>query len=127
MKKIRTKKVSDKYDRDWTNLDLKSIAHKRDELNKDTFVFPNLSLESFYLTIYKGASSLIHSNILVMVSSFNQALNEFNIRNISIINLIFDLLQAYEHTKYLGYDFTNDLENIHKDFVNIGKNIFHLP
>ena len=81
-------KVNDKYDREWTNLDLRSIAHKRDELNKDTFIFSNLSLESFYLTLYKGASSLIHSDILVMASSFYKSMDEFNFRNISMNNLI---------------------------------------
>ena len=114
-------KVNDKYDREWTELDLKSIAHKRDELNKDTSIFSNLSLESFYLTIYKGASSLIHSDILVMASSFNKALDEFNCKNIAMNNLIFDLLQSYELTRYLGYDYVINLENMYEESANVFK------
>ncbi|MCJ7651491.1 MAG: DUF5677 domain-containing protein [Candidatus Lokiarchaeota archaeon] len=114
-------KVSDKYDREWTNLDLKSIAHKRDELNNDNSIFSNLSLESFYSTIYKGASSLIHSDILVMASSFNKSLDEFNCRNIAMNNLIYDLLQAYELTKYLEYNYSSELENLYKESGEIFK------
>jgi hypothetical protein len=114
-------KVSDKYDREWTNLDLKSIAHKRDELNKDTSIFSHLSLESFYLTTYKGASSLIHSDILIMASSFNKELDKFNCRNISMNNLFFDLIQGYELTKYLGCDYSIEFENMYKESGNIIK------
>ncbi len=114
-------KVSDKYDREWTELDLRSMAHKRDELNKDASICSNLSLESIYSTIYKGASSLIHSDILVMASSFNKSMDEFNCKNISMNNITFDLLQGYELTKYLGYDYSTDFENMYNENGNIIK------
>jgi hypothetical protein len=56
-----------------------------------------------------------------MASSFNKSLDEFNCRNISMNNLIYDLLQGYELTKYLGYDFSDGFEKIHNENGNIIK------
>jgi len=61
---------NDKFERKWTNLDLRSFAKKRDDLvNASSFAFKH-SLEREYVTIYTEASSVVHSDCSSLSYSF---------------------------------------------------------
>ncbi len=51
-----------KFQRNWTNLDLRSMAKRRDSLAAPKGVLYRHSLEREYLSIYKTASSVVHAD-----------------------------------------------------------------
>lgn len=104
---------NDKFERKWTNLDLRSLAKKRDDLvNASSFAFKH-SLEREYVTIYKEASSVVHSDCSSLSYSF---LNIFASPSgvpvlmavpawatiVSAATAHYDILQCYEILKWLG-------------------------
>ncbi len=52
---------NDKFVRKWTKLDLRSMARRRDKLVSQSHFVLKHSLEREYLSIYKVASSVVHS------------------------------------------------------------------
>lgn len=104
---------NDKFERKWTNLDLRSLAKKRDDLvNVSSFAFKH-SLEREYVTIYTQASSIVHSDCSSPSYSF---LNIFAspagvpvlmavpawATIVSAATAHYDILQCYEILKWLG-------------------------
>lgn len=104
---------NDKFERKWTNLDLRSLAKKRDDLvNVSSFAFKH-SLEREYVTIYTEASSVVHSDCSSLSYSF---LNIFASPSgvpvlmavpawasvVSAASAHYDILQCYEILKWLG-------------------------
>ena len=104
---------NDKFERKWTNLDLRSLAKKRDDLvNASSFAFKH-SLERAYVTIYTEASSVVHSDCSSLSCSF---LNIFASPSgvpvlmavpawatiVSAATAHYDILQCYEILKWLG-------------------------
>lgn len=61
---------NDKFERNWTKLDLRSMAKRRDALvNASSSVFKQ-SLEREYITIYKQACSVVHADCSSLSYSF---------------------------------------------------------
>ena len=53
---------NDKLSRSWTQLDLRSMARRRDELVAQKDPRPGHRLEAHYVSIYKVASSVVHAD-----------------------------------------------------------------
>ena len=67
---IEFKFSPEKTKKKWTSLDLRSMAKRRDLLTKSLNRISEISLERFYITIYKDLSSVIHCNSLALSPSF---------------------------------------------------------
>lgn len=108
----------DKFDRDWTSLDLRSMAKKRDELVKNSDDLFTKPIEHYYTSLYKGGNSVIHSDVIIISSSFNSVLDSMWQKNLSLNNAYFDMVQCYEISKYLGKDFKKEFEKLNKEYFD---------
>jgi hypothetical protein len=111
---------TDKYDRDWTSLDLRSMAKKRDEFvneNRELFSTP---IEYYYSSLYKGGNSVIHSDAIIASSSFFPSMNSMWYKNLALNNSYFDMVQGFEISKFLGLDFKKEFTQLNEEyFLNL--------
>lgn len=113
---------SDKFDRDWTNLDLRSMAKKRDKLLSETDELFSTPIEHYYSSLYKGGNSVIHSDVIILSSSFFPFMNSMWYKNLALNNAYFDMVQGYEISKYLGFDFSKEFTELNKKYFEKLKN-----
>ena len=113
---------TDKFDRDWTSLDLLSMAKKRDKLFSESDDLFSTPIEHYYTSIYKGGNSVIHSDVLIMSSSFFPFMNSFWYKNLALNNSYFDLVQGYEISKFLDIDLEKEFSELDKEYFEKVKN-----
>ena len=104
----------DKFERKWTKLDLRTMAKRRDELTAEQIAISKDSLERDYVSLYKTASSIVHSDVSALSHSF---MDIFVIRHDSSAMLMplpnwatmsvaftsrYDMVQVFEVLKFLG-------------------------
>jgi len=109
---------SDKYDRDWTSLDLRSMAKKRDEFVNETGELFSTPIEHYYSSLYKGGNSVIHSDAIIASSSFFPFMNPMWYKNLALNNSYFDMVQGYEVSRFLGFDFKKEFTQLNEEYFN---------
>lgn len=103
----------DKFQRNWTKLDLRSMAKRRDTLALTKGSLNEHSLEREYLSIYKTASSVVHADCSSLsfryLDLFPSPSGEFVLMPLPSWALIvsaalahYDMLQCYEVLAWLG-------------------------
>lgn len=116
----------DKFERKWTKLDLRTMAQHRDELTSEQIAISKDSLERDYVSFYKTASSIVHSD----VSAFSHAfMNVFYVGQNSPGTLMplpswatmsvaftakYDIVQVFEVLKYLGINCESEFTKLRK-------------
>jgi len=111
---------TDKYDRDWTSLDLRSMAKKRDEFVNETSELFSTPIEHYYSSLYKGGNSVIHSDAIIASSSFFPFMNSMWYKNLALNNSYFDMVQGFEISKFLGLDFKKEFTQLNEEyFLNL--------
>lgn len=119
---------SGKFQRNWTNLDLRTMAKRRDTLvNKDDSLFQH-SLEREYISIYKVASSIIHADCSSLSYSFLDlfpspsgqpvlmAVPSWAIIVVASLSH-YDLLQCYEILNWIGIDVKEEYSDLMKKWL----------
>lgn len=119
----------DNYKRKWTNLFINELAEQRDKLVNKNDEISRIKLLDYYKTIYKIASSIVHSDIASISSNFiipneqgillPQELYVFT----NLITLAqFDIIQCYETAKKLKLNIDNKFVELNKDYLEQVKN-----
>lgn len=109
---------SDKYDRDWTNLDLRSMAKKRDKIVNESGELFSSPIEHYYSSIYKGGNSVIHSDAIIVSSSFFPFMNSMWYKNLALNNSYFDMVQGFEISKFLGFGYKKEFTQLNEKYFN---------
>lgn len=120
---------NDRFERKWTKLDLRAMAHRRDELTASRSKISSDSLERDYMSLYKLSSSIIHSDC----SAFSfRYLDVFTINpgkqtvllplpSWPIISVAFtshyDFIQVFEVLKLFEIDCENELKDLRKNWL----------
>lgn len=106
---------SDKFQRNWTKLDLRSMAKRRDTLTASRTGLQKESLEREYLSFYKVASSVVHADCSSLSYAFLDVLQVPGAQPVlmalpswallvAAATAHYDLLQCYEILQWLGID-----------------------
>ncbi len=109
---------SEKYDRDWTSLDLRSMAKKRDKLVSETDELFSTPIEHYYSSLYKGGNSVIHSDVIIVSSSFFPSMNSMWYKILALNNSYFDMVQCYEISKFLEFDFIKEFTQLNQEYFD---------
>ena len=120
---------SDKFQRNWTKLDLRSMAKRRDAL----VVFAKSalqrdSLEKDYLSFYKVASSIVHADCSSLSDAFLGIFQGPGTQPVlmaipswalivAAATAHYDLLQCVEILQWLGIDAEADYEPLIKQWI----------
>lgn len=123
----------DIYKRKWTNLKINQLAERRDKLIDSHDVISQFKLLDYYNTVYKIASSIVHSDVASISENFI-TLNDSNVVVpqelyvfTNIITLVhFDIIQCYEVAKYFKLDLTDEYLGLYKKYQSKIKNDFEL-
>lgn len=119
---------NDKFQRKWTNLDLRSLAKRRDDLaSASSFAF-KYSLEREYITIYAEASSIVHSDCSSLSHGFlNIVASPAGVpvlmavpawaTIVSAATAHYDILQCYEILKWLGIPADSEYDMVMKRWI----------
>ncbi|HKJ38813.1 MAG TPA: DUF5677 domain-containing protein [Anaerolineales bacterium] len=123
----------DKFERKWTKLDLRTMAHHRDKLTKKQALISKDSLERDYVSLYKTSSSIVHSDVSALSNAF---MNVFSIEKDKPPVLMplpdwatmsvaftsrYDIVQVYEVLMFLGIDCEPELSGLRKTWVEATK------
>jgi len=114
----------DTYKRKWTNLFINQLAEHRDKLINNNNEISKIKLLDYYNTIYKIASSIVHSDIASLSADFittdgkgmlkPQELYIFT----NLITLVqFDIIQCYESAKYLKLNIDNKFVELNEEYL----------
>ena len=119
---------TDRFQRKWTNLDLRSMAKRRDEMAASSNAISKDPLERFYVTVYKDFSSVVHSDCLALSPVFLGDL-VFHPENgpvlipqfgwatqVSALNALFDIIQTYETMSFVGVDCLDTFWRLHGEW-----------
>lgn len=115
--------VDGKFQRNWTSLDLRSMARRRDELALAKASIPMDRLEREYLSIYKVASSVVHGDCASLsyrfLGVFPSPSGGSVLMTIPSWGLIvaaslarYDLLQCSEVSEYIGCAIAGDYDHL---------------
>ena len=119
----------DKFERKWTKLDLRAMAQRRDELTVGQVLISKDSLEPDYISLYKTASSIVHSDVSALSSAF---INVFSVGenkpavlmplpNWATMSVAFtsryDMVQVYEVLKFLGINCESEFSELRKTWI----------
>ncbi|MEL7590601.1 MAG: DUF5677 domain-containing protein [Anaerolineaceae bacterium] len=106
------------FKRKWTDLDLLSMAKRRDDLVKNDEFLVGCELEPEYAAFYRMFSSLVHCDISAITDSFTVIKtkkveddiysmilpDEFYFKFALLLNSQYDIIQNYEFFKFLKID-----------------------
>lgn len=122
-----------KFQRKWTDLDLRSMAKRRDNLaaNKKG-AFNGHSLEREYLSIYKVSSSVVHADCASLSYRFLDLIPSPSGKKVlmalpawapivAAATAHYDLLQCYEIQSWLKTDFLDEYESLLNDWKEATK------
>jgi hypothetical protein len=126
----------DKFERKWTKHDLRTMAHRRDELTAEQIAISKDSLERDYVSLYKTASSIIHSDVSALSHSF---MDVFVVGQDSSAVLMplpywatmsvaftsrYDMVQVFEVLKFFGNNCKSEFTELRKVWlVSIKKHL----
>ncbi len=116
---------SDKFQRNWTKLDLRSMAKRRDALVVSKTTLQKESLEREYLSFYKVASSVVHADCSSLSYAFLDTFQAPSTKPVlmalpswalivAVVTAHYDLLQCYEILQCLDIDAEKDYEALSK-------------
>lgn len=120
--------VNDKFERNWTKLDLRSIAKRRDSLVAQSSSILKHSLEREYITIYKEASSMVHADSSSLSFAF---LDLFKLPSgqpvlmalpswaliVSATTSHYDILQCYEVLRWIGISADQEYQDLMGEWI----------
>lgn len=121
--------TTDKFERKWTKLDLRSMAHRRDVLAAGKNRLSSLPLERQYLGLYKEASSAVHSDVDTLTPAFmdiypvgvnGEPVLMANPKWADLVvslNAAYDIIQAYEVLSYAGIECLDYFSQMLDDWV----------
>lgn len=126
---------NDKFSRDWTKLDLRSMAKRRDVLSAKANLTLDKKLELSYITLYRVASSLIHADCSSLSTSF---LNLFSVPGgkpvlmpvpswasiVAANSARYDIIQCCEVLNYLGIPVMQEYKSMLQSWDVIRSKIF---
>jgi len=119
-------KASEAFCRKWTNLDLLSMAKKRDRLTKDADAISKKPLELVYKSLYPLLSSFVHCDMASVSQDFLKIFSFDNEKPgvlmpdpswaviIAGYCCLFDIIQIHETLAYVdkgSFDYYKELEN----------------
>lgn len=116
----------DKFERKWTKLDLRSLAKRRDKLTANQGVISKDSLERDYVSLYKTASSIVHSDVSALSNAFIDVFSAgqddpgvlMPLPSWAAMSVAFtskyDVVQVFEVLKYLGIDSESEFTELRK-------------
>jgi len=124
---------TDRFQRQWTKLDLHSMAKKRDSLTASKDRLCKIRLETDYVSIYKQASSIVHADCAAISTSF---LDVFCSTEgapvlmavptwavvISTFCSLYDILQSYEILNWLGISDAEQFEAMFDEWKLVEEN-----
>lgn len=126
----------DKFERKWTKLDLRTMAKRRDELTAEQIAVSSDSLERDYVSLYKTASSIVHSDVSALSHAF---MNVFSVGQDGPAALMplpswatmcvaftskYDVVQVFEVLKFLGTNCETEFTELRKAWlVSIKKHL----
>lgn len=120
--------AGDKFQRNWTKLDLRSMANRRDTLVSTKGALRGHSLEREYLSFYKVASSVVHADCSSLSYAF---LDVFQVPNtqpvlmavpawaliVAAATAHYDVLQCLEILTWLGIDAEQGYQTLFEQWV----------
>jgi len=116
---------NDNYKRKWTNLNIIQLAEHRDKLVDNNDEISKIKLLDYYNTIYKIASSVVHSDIASISTNFitfdkhgilkPQDLYLFT--NLITLSL-FDIIQCFETAIFIKLDLNEKYLNLYNSYLN---------
>jgi hypothetical protein len=120
---------TDKFQREWTDLDLRSMARRRDKLVASGHRLQKLPLERDYLAAYKLASSVVHSDCLSYSYEF---LDYFDVEgrptllpvmhwgfSSAALCAYYDILQFYEVLTFLKVDACEKFDALYARWLEV--------
>lgn len=119
----------DKYERKWTKLDLRTMAQRRDKLTAGQVLLSKDSLERDYISLYKTASSIVHSDVSALSNAFMDVFSVgqnipavlMPLPNWAIISVAYtsryDIVQVYEVLKFLGINCESELSKLRRTWI----------
>jgi hypothetical protein len=119
---------SDKFQRNWTKLDLRSMAKRRDALVASKSVLQRHSLEREYLSFYKVASSMVHADCSSLSYAFLDIFQAPGTQPVlmavpswalivAAATAHYDLLQCFEMLKRLGIDAEREYQELFEQWT----------
>lgn len=119
---------NDKFQRNWTKLDLRSMAKRRDALVVSKAGVEKECLEREYLSFYKVASSVVHADCSSLAYAFLDIFQGSDTQPvlmplpswapiIAAATAHYDLLQCREILQWLGIDAETDYEALFKQWA----------
>jgi hypothetical protein len=116
----------DKFERKWTKLDLRTMAQHRDKLTAKKISVSKTSLETDYVSLYKTASSIVHSDVSALSYAFMDVF-VVNPKSRGVILPLpswgtmsmaftsrYDIVQVFETLKYLEIDCESEFVELEK-------------
>jgi len=111
----------DKLHRKWTKLDLRAMTKRRDELAANKSPISKDSLESYYVSLYKTASSIVHSDCSALSHRYLDLFSASSDGPAVLLPLPgwstlvvtftchFDIIQVFEVLSVLGFNRESEL------------------
>ena len=121
----------DNYKRKWTSLYINQLAEHRDKLIDANDEISKIKLLDYYNTIYKIASSVVHSDIASISTNFITT-DEHGILKpqdlylfTNLITLsLFDIIQCFETAKFLKLNINDKYLSLYNSYLNQVKRDF---
>jgi hypothetical protein len=115
--------VDDKFERNWTKLDLRSMAKRRDSLVARSSSILKHSLEREYITIYTEASSIVHADSSSLSFAFLDLFKSPSGKPVlmalpswalivSATTSHYDILQCYEVLRWIGISADEEYQDL---------------
>lgn len=121
---------NDRLQRKWTRLDLRSMARRRDELTAEGARISMDSLERDYVSLYKSASSIVHSDCSALSQDYLDIFARppdgpavlMPLPSWAIMSVAFtshyDILQVFEVLRLFGIDCEDELEELRTGWLD---------
>lgn len=127
---------NDKFQRAWTNLDLRSMAKRRDKLANSRHQNLKHSLEREYISIYKVGSSIVHADCSSLSYNFLDLFPSppgqpvlMAVPSWAVIvtasTAHYDVLQCYEILEWLGISTADRYSQLMTDWLE--RRVKHIP
>lgn len=120
----------DRLQRKWTRLDLRAMARRRDELTADGARISKDRLERDYVSLYKSASSIVHSDCSALSHAYLDIFPAMQPDGPAVLMPLpswattsvaftshYDILQVFEVLRLFGIDCEDELEELRTEWL----------